>query len=149
MPAYYPQYYYPANYPTSSLTQPSQPQIQPQVQPPIQNGGFVTVRSEEEAKSYPVGQGMSVTFKIEGKPIVIEKSMGYSQFETPKIDRYRLVKEEHEEQPIMAQNEPKKEQAEDSAIDDLKAEIEALWKEIETLKKKPVSKKKEVSDDTE
>ena len=54
---------------------------------------FVTIHSEDEALRYPVSPGGSVTFKIEGQPTIIEKGMGFSQFESPKVEKYKLVKE--------------------------------------------------------
>ena len=78
--------------------QPQQQQVvqqpQQQAQPQMQNGGFMLIPSEDMARTYPVAPGTCMTFKIEGKPIVMEKSMGFSQLEAPKIDKYRLVKEE-------------------------------------------------------
>ena len=98
MPNYNPYQYYPTQtnaYPTQMNVAPTQPtQIQPQTQ--IQNGGFVSLPSEEMVYSYPVAMGNCVTFKIEGKPIVMEKSVGFSQFESPKIKRFRLVEEDAE-----------------------------------------------------
>ena len=88
--------YYPAAY--QPMVQ--QPVVQPQVQPVqnapgrIQNGGFVTVRSEAEARDYPVAPGTSVTFKHETAPYCYTKTMGFSQFEAPRFEKFRLIKEE-------------------------------------------------------
>ena len=73
MPVYYPGYY-------PSYYQPQQPMQQTLQQQPqdIQNGGFVSVPNEEIVNSYPVAPGKCVTFKIEGQPIVMEKSMGFA-----------------------------------------------------------------------
>lgn len=62
-------------------------QLQQSIQQPqqIQNGGFMLVPSEDIARSYPVAPGNCVTFKIEGQPIVMEKSMGFSQLEAPRV----------------------------------------------------------------
>lgn len=70
-----------------------------QQMPQMQNAqqvqtGFVTVPTEEEALRYPIAPGNSIIFKIEGKPVIIEKSMGFSQFESPKVEKYKLEKEE-------------------------------------------------------
>lgn len=104
-------------------------------QPPqmYQNSnGIISVPNEEVVESYPVAPGNCVTFKVEGKPIVMEKSMGFSQFEPPKIEKYRLVRE--------SVSQPQQDSFEsrqgNSAIDDLKMEIRDLWAEIDTLKKK-------------
>ena len=64
----------------------------------IQNGGFVTVRSEADAKAYPVAPGMSVTFKHETQPYCYTKTMGFSQFEAPRFEKFRLVKEDDDTQ---------------------------------------------------
>lgn len=121
--------------------------------PPMQNGGFIMVRSEEEAYRYPVASGNCVTFKVENEPIVIEKSMSFSQLDNPKIDRYRLVREEvvEEPKPIEAI------EVEQSHDDGIKDELQAIRREIEGIKKKlystnqnqskPVAKKREVVDD--
>ena len=68
---------------------------QPQFQ--IQNGGFVCVSSEEEARKYPVAYGNSVTFKNENAPYVYTKTMGFSQLDRPLFEKFRLVKEEDAE----------------------------------------------------
>lgn len=117
-PQYYPQYF-----------QPTQQPQQPPQQAQIQDGGFLVVPSEDIAKSYPVAPGKCLTFKIEGKPIVIEKSMGFSQLEAPKIDRYRLIKEEPEEKPA----EVSKNCTCSTDVESLKGEINKLWKEIRRL----------------
>lgn len=114
-----------------------QQNTQPQPQMQIQNGGFVVVRSEQEVYNYPISLGSCITFKIEGQPIVMEKIMGFSQLEAPRIKRYRLVEEE-------VQNEPQKSaetetfDAKDinTTIDSLKAEIKAIYGEIEGIKDK-------------
>lgn len=131
MPNYYGQYF-PQSYPQNYGYQPqSNQQMQ---QPQIQNGGFLTAPSEEYAVNYPVGMGNCVTFKVEGKPIVIEKSMGFSQLESPKVERYRLMKEDSL-QP--SETSPKEEIDIRSLIDRIdKAndEIEAIWGEIDNFK---------------
>ena len=149
---YYPQYYQPMqnqafqqNYPQNQAFQ-QQPQNyqqqnmaqnMPQNQPQIQNGGFMQIPTEEMARSYPVAPGNCVTFKIEGKPIVMEKSMGFSQLEAPRIDRYRLVREEDAPQEQnLPQNAPKENSMENETINELKGQIKALNEEMEELKKR-------------
>ena len=103
-------------------TQPTQTPMQ------IQDGGFVTLPSEEMVYTYPVGLGKSVSFKIEGKPIVMEKTV-FSQFESPRIKRFRLVEEEAEKSA---------ETREMSDIDKVKSDIKEIWgklDEIENSKK--------------
>jgi hypothetical protein len=112
MPNYYNPYY--------------QPQQMPQqmVQPQIQNGGFVSVRSEEEARNYPVAQGTSVTFKNETAPYIYTKTTGFSQLDRPMFEKFKLVKEDTEEELKV------------DKVDKVASEIEALWGEINALKKR-------------
>ena len=86
-----------------------------QVQQPmqIQNGGFVSIRSEMEARSYPVAYGTSVTFKDETGPYIYVKTMGFSQLESPRFEKYRLTKEEPTNGPV-------------NSYDELRSQIEEL-----------------------
>ena len=114
---------------------PQVPQVQQPQQLQIQNGGFMVVPSEDIARTYPVAPGNCVTFKIEGKPIVMEKSMGFSQLEAPRIDRYRLVREEDVPNDTeKSQNESKTTGFDNKLIDVIKDEIKDIWGEINKLK---------------
>ena len=152
------------NYPTyqpiyQSYPQMQQPQVQQQVQPQqIQNGGFVSVRNEMEARNYPVAPGNSVTFKDENAPFVYTKTMGFSQLDLPKFDRYRLVKEEVVQDTQIPVETPQTENAPhyvtEAEFADVRGQIEVLQKEIDALKeqtsKKPAPKaKKEEKEDEE
>lgn len=101
-----------------------------------QNGGLVSVRNEEEARNYPVGNGLSVTFKDENAPYVYTKTMGFSQFDHPRFEKYRLVKEEPSEASYTPQKDALDENTINSTMNDLKSEIEAIWSEIEGIKAK-------------
>ena len=105
-----------------------QPQAQqmPQAQ---QTSGFVSVRSEAEARSYPVAYGNSVTFKDETSPYIYTKTMGFSQLDRPIFDKYKLIKEEDVLEEIVP---PEKT---DSRLEDIKAEIGRLWKAVDEIKK--------------
>lgn len=150
MPNYYNPYYY---------QNAAVPQVAPQQQAApmqIQNGGFVSVRNESEARSYPVAPGNSVTFKDETAPYVYTKTMGFSQLDRPIFDKYRLVKEDSAEAPNLPQTAPSDENPIKNTISELQAEIEAIWGEIEGIKngrvkeqtpKRTVAKKKEDGDD--
>jgi hypothetical protein len=106
----------------------------------MQNGGFISIPNENMVATYPVAPGNCVTFKVEGQPIVLEKSMGFSQLESPKIERYRLVKEDYvEETP---QNEPKT-----NELEEIKSDIERLWDEIDALKPKKTTRRSTNGDD--
>lgn len=104
-------------------------QQQQQVQSP-----FITVRSETEARNYPVAYGNSVTFKDENAPYVYSKTMGFSQLDKPVFEKYRLVKEDVQEEEI-----PKKEcgcESLKTQIASLEERINSLWSEVETMKKR-------------
>lgn len=122
--------------------QPIQNNIQPsfqQSQQQIQNGGFVSVHNENEARNYPIAPGNSVTFKDENAPYVYTKTQGFSQLDRPVFEKYRLVKEEDYQAQQVAQNSPvSSENAQQINNSDYakKDEIAALWSEIETLKSK-------------
>ena len=124
----YPNYnYYPQGY---------MPQAQQPMQ--IQNSTFINAPNEAYAYNYPVARGNCVSFKIEGQPIVIEKSMGFSNFENPKIERFRLIKEEVAQEPVQngaesfQNNQPinLSDYALKSELDALRSEIEAFKEEI-------------------
>ena len=136
MPNYNPYPYYPTQnnaYPTQTNAYPTQMNVGPtQPAQTIQDGGFVTIPNADMVYSYPVAMGKCVTFKVEGKPIIIEKSMGFSQLDSPKIERYRLVKEESEDVETSADKM--------SELDKVKSDIKEIWgklDEIENFKKNP------------
>ena len=95
------------------------PQTQ-QVQSP-----FVNVRSEAEARNFPVGFGNVVCFKDENSPYVYTKAMGFSQSEKPVFEKYR--REDVEEAP----KEDFKEQ-----LNNLEIQIANMQKEIDFLKER-------------
>lgn len=139
MPNYYTPYYY---QPQQMQMQP-QPQVQQQAQqqvPQIQNGGFVSVRNENEARGYPVAPGNSITFKDETAPYVYTKTMGFSQLDRPIFEKYKLVKEDVSEPSNSTQGGDLILQPINNSIERLKSKIEALEEEIEGIKKKMVSK---------
>lgn len=144
MPNYYTPYYYPQQQQMMPVQQ-MQPQQQQQVQtqqqvPQIQNGGFVSVRNENEARGYPVAPGNSITFKDETAPYVYTKTMGFSQLDRPIFEKYKLVKEDVSEPSNSTQGGDLALQPINNSIERLKSKIEALEEEIEGIKKKMVSK---------
>lgn len=150
---YLPQYY--QSNPYSMQMNMTPVQQNPTSTQQIQNGGFVVARSENEVVNYPVAPGNCVTFKIEGQPIVMEKSMGFSQLEAPHIKRFRLVEEDVRQKPSeLPENESFNIENINISIDNLKGEIGEIWTEIEKVKnaisttnKKTVSKKEKDGDD--
>lgn len=96
--------------------------------PQMYSNGIIPVPNEQTVENYPVAPGNCVTFKVEGKPIVMEKSMGFSQFEQPRIEKYRLIKEGAESRDYSKDD--------NSSMEELKSEIRALWSEIDALKER-------------
>lgn len=81
-------------YPYFSQNAPQMPQMPPMPQIQQQNNtrsDFVVVRSEEEARNYPVAFGNTVTFKHESEPYMYTKTMGVSQLDRPVFERYKLI----------------------------------------------------------
>ena len=128
--------------------------IPQQIQPQIQNGGFVTVRSWQEAFNYPVAPGNSVTFKDETSPFIYVKTKGFSQLEEPIFEKFRLVKEDENQQQVtqVAATSVTNEQgvnyldfAKQADLAILQSEIELLKKQVAELTVKPEKaiKKKE------
>lgn len=151
---YNPYQYYPMNY-QQQMMQPVQQPVQQTQQPQIQNGGFVSVSSELEARNYPVAPGNSVTFKDETAPYIYTKTMGFSQLDQPVFDKYKLIKEESKEaqEEIKKENEDLKRLKEslkitDEDIDEIKQELETLWGELNVLKqsKKPAKRERDGDD---
>ena len=146
--AYNPYQQYQPNFQQQMQNQSNYQQSQQQ----IQNGGFVSVHNENEARNYPIAPGNSVTFKDENAPYVYTKTQGFSQLDRPVFEKYRLVKEEDYQPQQIAQNAPtsaeKTEQA--SNIDyALKSDLRALWGEIEALKKQMPKAKEEIRNKVE
>ena len=141
--------YYPATYPMGMWN--SNPYLQSQNQQSNQNSqqvqqiqqtGFILVRSEDEARKYPVAPGNSITFKDESSPYCYVKTMGFNQLDSPIFERYRLVKEETPQDTNSGDKEK-----EDKYIDYVKKdEFDALKHEVNDIKselaKKPAKKSK-------
>lgn len=159
---YYP--YQQMGYPYQQFQQPSYQQayqqpmnVQPNYQQSqqtqqIQNGGFVSVHNESEARNYPIAPGNSVTFKDENSPYVYTKTQGFSQLDRPVFEKYRLVKEEEFQPQQVAQSAPTSEEKTEQSnnIDyALKSDLRALWDEIEVLKKRIPKAKEEIKNKVE
>lgn len=138
--------YYPAMYPQQPVYAPAQTSqpVQAQTAPPqIQNGGFVSVRNEMEARRYPVAIGNSVTFKDEQLPYVYVKTRGFSQLDEPTFEKFRLIREEEVVPPV--EQPPVVDYSGDiSALktshETMQAEITALREEIEKFTKAATEK---------
>ncbi len=122
----YPYYnVYPQNY-QNYQQMPQQP-----VQQQAQNTGFIPAPNEMYARNYPVAPGNSAIFKDENAPYVYTKTMGFSQLDVPRFERYRLVKEETQE----PQTDTQANKVDDSANYVTKSEYEALRDIVDTLQK--------------
>lgn len=106
-------------------TQPTQTTPQPTQ---AQQGVFVRVQSEQEARSYPVAPGNSVTFIDENAPYCYTKAVDASALDRPRFERYRLVKEDDQPTP---KDEPK-DAPQYALVDD----VEALARRLAALEKK-------------
>lgn len=115
---------------------PQQVQMSQKPQP-----GFVVMPTEEEAMKYPVAPGNSITFKIESQPIMIEKTMGFSQFDAPVVKRYRIVEED------APAPEPSPEFALKQDIDRIEEEIEKIRSMLPKRNTVNTVKKKREEDD--
>lgn len=138
------------NYPFQQNIQ--QPIQQPVTPVPQLSNQTMMIATEEEVMKYPIAPGNTIPFKIDGKPLIIEKSMGMSQFDSPRYERYKLVKEGQNDntEPINDKTEDKSEyilKAEyeenrahtEDDIKEIRNSIEEstaqLYDEIDTLKK--------------
>lgn len=104
---------------------------QPQQPEQLMNGGLIVVPTEEDVKRYPVAPGNLVTFRIENQPVIIEKSMGRSQFASPQYERYKLSKEDAPEVAVEKEIIPEKSNTEFAEI---KKSIEHIDVQIDILK---------------
>lgn len=107
---------------------PTQNPVQPTQQ--MQNGGLVYVSSEEEAINYPVAPGYWVTLILYDKTYCYIKTMGFSQYDKPTIEKYKMIKEESVET----------EKAEKKELDlskfALRSDVDRLRTDIKKLKDK-------------
>ena len=153
---------------SQQMLQQTQSNVQPQTrpQPAMQNGGFAFVRSEQEARDYPVAPGNYMTFKNEHAPYLYEKSKSFSQLDEPLFEKYRLVKESNDDQRAQQAQEDGVENDTDNSVAfalasdfvALSDEVKVLQEEIaalraklkETPEKKPAGKaKKDEKEDEE
>lgn len=130
-----------------------QPQQTVQQTPQIQNGGFVMVKSIQEAMNYAVAPGNSVTFKNENQPYIYTKTLGFSQLDQPIFEVFKLVKEENEWQndgkPVeIAPEMPTVEYLSISQGDEIKMEMTKLKTELIELKAELTELKHELGGDT-
>lgn len=147
-PATYPQMYYTPQYQIPQYQmqlQQMQQQAQNQQNQQTQTS-FVLVRSEEEARNYPVAPGNSITFKDESRNYCYVKSMGFNQLDSPTFERYRLVKEDDAPAAQNGPVQPTSREVQNPPQYALKTDLTALWDEIDALKLK-LNKKPKLTED--
>lgn len=98
----------------------------------IQNGGFISVRTVEDARNYPIAPGNSITFKVENSPYLCTKTMGFSQLEQPRFEKFRLVREE-EVETEQEKTEIKADYALKDDLKDINKKIKHLEERIQEL----------------
>lgn len=160
-PNYYSSFYQPAPQMVPQMQvpvvqQPVQPVQQPvqAPQPEIRQNGFIRVKDEAEVDAYPVAPGNSVTFIHESEPFVFVKTLGFSQFDRPVKEKYRLVKEAPDEpnKPVSGADKesvsPTAEYAKAADVAKLQRDVEALRVSVRTLnERKPRRSVEEVDID--
>lgn len=127
--------YYPYNPYYSQPYQTANSQMQQPIQQPqqIHNGGYVSVRSEDEARMYPVAPGNSVTFINELAPYIYKKTMGFSQFDKPIFEVFEVIPKTPPTSENSAEVTKDIAYAEKSDLEALQAMIEALKGDIDML----------------
>lgn len=130
-------YQYTPNYYSQQNFNPQQQNFTPQQnmgQQQIQNGGFVNVRSETEARNYPVALGNVVTFKDETAPYIYTKTMGFSPLDIPRFVKYKQVEENVPEEQTTQETPGIDLKPVWNEFDSVKGEISALWRDLNELK---------------
>ena len=119
-------------------------QMQQNVQQMIsKQNEFIRVRSEEEARNYPVAPSNSITFINETAPYCYVKTMGASQLDRPIFEVYRLVKEDANGKSIEENDKQNR-----NTLEELRNDIVKIQKDVGSLnasvkalkEKKPVKK---------
>lgn len=125
----------------------AQQQSQQMQQPAIQQSGFVLVQSEQEARSYPVAPGNSITFKDESQPYCYVKTMGFNQLDRPTFEKYRLVKEDAPAESSASSGpalEVLPEYAKKEDVEQLRKDVEMLKNQIKAQTEKKTIKPRKV-----
>lgn len=105
-------------------------------QPQQSQNSLIPVPNEEIARSYPVAYGNSLTFRDENLPFLYVKTMGSSQLDPPKFEKYRLVKEEDQNAEPEKSSEDFKATTDDiyDTIDRINERIDAIADKFEEIK---------------
>ena len=148
---YFPNYYNSFYQPMQPVPQMQMPVVQQPVpqpvqqqpvqapQPEIRQNGFIRVKDESEVDAYPIAPGNSVTFIHETEPFVFVKTLGFSQFDRPVKEKYRLVRETPESankpDSVLTQESASTvvEYAKAADVAKLQRDVEALRVSVKTL----------------
>ena len=148
---YFPNYYSPSYYqpmpfvqqpvqqPVAQMPQQMQQQPVQAPQPEIRQNGFIRVKDESEVDAYPIAPGNSVTFIHETEPFVFVKTLGFSQFDRPVKEKYRLVRETPESAnkpdsvPVKENASEPSEYAKAADVAKLQRDVEALRVSVKTM----------------
>lgn len=148
---YFPNYYSPSYYqpmpfvqqpvqqPVAQMPQQMQQQPVQSPQPEIRQNGFIRVKDESEVDAYPIAPGNSVTFIHETEPFVFVKTLGFSQFDHPVKEKYRLVRETPESankavfDPVKESASTEVEYAKAADVAKLQRDVEALRVSVKTM----------------
>lgn len=127
---------------------PQMPQTMPaqmqQSAPPlmVQSGGFIRVHGEDEVRQWNVRPGEKLNFVTDDVSHFYTKYLGFSPFDMPVIERYRVIKEDDvpPQQPhteSAAQTTPQIDTSgfvNRTELDDLKLEIEVLKEQLANMR---------------
>lgn len=135
------QFYPQPTVPSQQNVQQPIPQPVQQAQPQIQNGGFMSVRTEEEAYNWPIAPGVGMTFKVENAPVIIDKARGFSPLEQPVVKVYDMIERvpnQNAAQPQETSVVTHTEYAERADIEAIRRELEGFKADLEALKNQPI-----------
>lgn len=114
--------------PVSGSFQNGNNQPMQQAAPQIQSGGFMSVRSIDEAYNWPLAPGVSMTFKVENAPVVCTKTRGFSPLEEPVFKIFDM--HERVQQPIEAPTVPPQAPPVPAPAYALQSDVDALRSEV-------------------
>lgn len=120
--AFSPYYQYPQ-------TMPQQAPLQTQQ---VQSGGIIRFRNDSDVENYPVAPGNSIIFLSEDNSKMCVKTMGFSQFDQPRIDKFRLERiieqapQVQQAEQVVSPQPTQPEYATQNEITDLKKDLEEL-----------------------
>ena len=104
---------------------------------------FMSIRGKDIAINYPIAPNNTIIFRDEVEPYIYVKSMGYSPLDKPVMDIYRR------EEPNLAQESLPIIKEDNSTIEKMQDDIEAIMKDVEGIKQKMNAKPRRKESDNE